>query len=237
MNPRFLFLTFLVLATSADAKPVRYELDPVHSRIVFSVGHDGYSSALGTLSRPQGELWFDPDDWRSARLEVCIDLTTLDLGNGDINARIARRDYLDTQRHPYARFVSSSVEPRTATRADVHGTLSLRGNEVPVTLEVTLNRIARSAYTLRRTAGFSAKATLRRSAFGMTAHPRAVDDSVHLRIEAEAVRRRGQAEAPTPHRKLDGQPADGAITESSAAAGRLPACTPAGSPADPMPEA
>ncbi len=187
---RWLAVLLLLATTSALARPARYELDPVHSRIVFSVGHDGYSSALGTFSRPQGELWFDPDDWRSARLDVRIDLSTLDLGDADFNARIARRDYLDATRHPQARFVSTSVEPVTDTTARVHGTLSLRGIEVPATLEVTLNRLARSAYTMRRTAGFSATATLRRSAFGMTAHAKAVDDAVHLRIEVEAVRAR-----------------------------------------------
>ena len=180
----------LLAATSALAKSARYELDPVHSRIVFSVGHDGYSSALGTFSRPQGELWFDPDDWRSARLDVRIDLSTLDLGDADFTTSIARRDYLDTQRHPQARFVSTSVEPLTDTTARVHGTLTLRGIDAPVTLEVTLNRLARSAYSLRRTAGFSATATVPRSAFGMTAHAKAVDDAVHLRIEVEAVRAR-----------------------------------------------
>lgn len=182
-----------LIATTASAQPVRYELDPVHSRVAFSVGHDGYSHALGTFSRPRGELWFDPDDWPSARVDVQIDLTTLDLGDADFNARIARRDYLDTRRHPQARFVSTTVEPLSDTTARVHGTLSLRGSDVPVTLEVTLNRLARSAYTMRRTAGFSATATLHRSAFGMTAHARAVDDAVHLRIEAEATRRRSGA--------------------------------------------
>lgn len=184
------FAAMLLTAASALAKPERYELDPVHSRIVFSVGHDGYSHALGTFSRPQGELWFDPDDWRSARLDVRIALSTLDLGDTGFNARIARRDYLDAERHPQARFVSTSVEPLTDTTARVHGTLTLRGIEAPVALDVTLNRLARSAYSMRRTAGFSATATVQRTAFGMTAHPKAVDDAVHLRIEVEAVRAR-----------------------------------------------
>ena len=187
---RWLAAMLLFAATPAFAGPARYELDPVHSRIVFSVGHDGYSHALGTFSRPQGELWFDPDDWRSARLDVRIDVATLDLGDAGFNARIARRDYLDAQHHPQARFVSTSVEPLTDTTARVHGTLTLRGIQAPVVLDITLNRLARSAYTMRRTAGFSATATLQRSAFGMTAHARAVDDVVHLRIEAEAVRAR-----------------------------------------------
>lgn len=190
MNPIALLTLVLAGTATATAKPIRYELDPVHSRIVFSVGHDGYSHALGTFSRPHGVLWFDPDDWRNSRVEVLIDANTLDLGDAEFNARISKRDYLDASQHPQARFVSTSVEPVSDTTARVHGTLSIRGSEAPVTLDVTLNRMARSAYSLRRTVGFSATATLSRAAFGMTAHAKAVDDAVHLRIEVEATRTR-----------------------------------------------
>lgn len=188
---RWLLTLLLILAVaSANAKSAHYSLDPVHSRIVFSVGHDGFSHAIGTFSRIQGELWFDPQDWSNARLDVWIELDTLDLGDEDFTKRIARRDYLSVDRHPRAHFVSSKVEPLSANTARVHGLLTLRGKAAPVTLEVKLNRLARSAYSLRHTAGFSATASLSRSAFGMTSHINAVDDTVQLRIEVEALRDR-----------------------------------------------
>jgi len=84
-------LALLPMAMPVSAKPLCYELDPVLSRIGFSVGHDGYARALRTFSRPQGELWFDPADWRSARVEVRIDLATLDLCDDAFNTRIAAR--------------------------------------------------------------------------------------------------------------------------------------------------
>lgn len=179
------------------AAPASYTLDPVHSRIAFAVDHDGYSTALGTFAQPTGTLWFDPQDWRGARVDVKLDLATLDLGDADLNARILRGDYLNRGKHPQARFVSNSVEPLTETTARVHGSLSLRGITLPITLDVTLNRLARSAWSLRRTVGFSATAILHRSAFGMTAHRRAVGDEVQLRIEVEAVRAR-QRRQPEP---------------------------------------
>jgi hypothetical protein len=46
----------------------------------------------------------------------------------------------------------------------------------------------------RRTAGFSATATLSRKAFGIDAWPTVIGDEVELRIEAEAVR--GSLEMP-----------------------------------------
>ena len=64
----------------------------------------------------------------------------------------------------------------------------------PVTLEVTLNALRRHPLTFRRTAGFSATGTLRRSDFGMDAWKSVVGDEVKLIIEVEA--QRGGDDAP-----------------------------------------
>lgn len=203
-----LLLALATVSPTASAAPVAYRLDPLHSRIAFFVDHDGYSQMIGSFSQPTGTLWFDSDDWAQSRLEVTIELATLDLGDADFNTRIGRRDYLDVAGHPTARFVSSEVEALTDTTARVHGVLSLRGLERPVTLDVTLNRMARSAWTMRRTLGFSATASLHRSDFGMKAHRAAVGELVQLRIEVEAVRssRRGtrvQHDAPSKSAVVD----------------------------------
>ena len=72
----------------------------------------------------------------------------------------------------------------------MHGELTLRGTTKPLTLEVNLNKLARNRYTMRRTAGFSARATLDRNDWGMDDDPGVVGATVELVIEAEAVRAR-----------------------------------------------
>lgn len=192
MRSPFLALSALLLFTTmfAQAKPDHYELEPIHSRIVFTCNHFGYSNVIGTFSRPVGTLEFDPDDWASAKLDVSVKLATLDLGDAKFNQRILKRDYLDAKKHPVARFISTRIEPLTPTTAKVHGELTLRGTTKPLTLEVNLNKLARNRYTMRRTAGFSARATLVRNDWGMDDDPGVVGATVELVIEAEAVRAR-----------------------------------------------
>jgi len=185
----------LLAAVAIPAAPRDYAIDPLHTRVLFSVDHLGYSRALGTFSAPSGRLRFDPRDWRSAEVEIEIDLGSLDLGDAGWNARMLRRDFFDAEQHPTARFRSTRVEPLEAGGALVHGLLSLRGVSREVTLEARLNRLARHPLTLRRTAGFSATATLSRSAFGMSAWKSAVGDAVFLTIEVEATRTRRGAQA------------------------------------------
>ena len=180
----------LSAATTATATPARYELDPVHTRVLFAVSHAGFSQALGTLSGSHGTLEFDPHDWSGARLEVNVPLQQLDLGDTDWNRAVLARNLLDARRWPQAHFISTRVEPLGADRFLVHGQLTLRGVTREVPLEVSFNTLDRHPLPpFRRTAGFSASARLSRAAFGITAWPSTIGDTVELRIEAEALRR------------------------------------------------
>lgn len=132
---------------------------------------------------------FDPDDWAAATLEVTVPLRRADLGDAKWNEATLARNLLDAERFPDAHFVSTKVEASDATHAKVTGNLTLHGVTRPVTLDVTLNALKRHPLPpFRRTAGFSATATLSRAAFGVDAWKSMIGDTVELRIEAEAVR-------------------------------------------------
>jgi len=197
--PRLLLLLACgLLPLLAHAAPARYRLDPVHTRVLFSIEHAGFSQALGTVSGSEGVLEFDPDDWSSARLEVSVPVTRLDLGDDKWNQATLARNLLDGERFPQARFVSSRIEPLDATHARIHGLLTLRGVTRDAVLEVTFNQLKRHPLPpFRRTAGFSATTVLSRADFGIDAWKPVIGDRVELRIEAEAVRD-GSAEAPAP---------------------------------------
>lgn len=190
-RPALLLAWLLALSPVAAvaATPVRYELDPVHTRVVFAVSHAGFSQALGAVSGSHGTLVFDPDDWSGATLEVNVPLQRLELGDEAWNRAALARSLLDAQRWPEARFVSTRIETLAPDRFVVHGELTLHGVTREVPLQVAFNSLRRHPLPpFRRTAGFSATATISRSEFGIDAWPSVIGDQVELRIEAEAVR-------------------------------------------------
>lgn len=198
--PRRVFaatLAMVVACGPAFAEEAQtYALDPVHTRVLFAIGHAGFSKALGTVSGSTGTLVFDRNDWRSARLDVRVPLQRLDLGDAEWNEAALAANLLDARQHPEARFVSTDVEPVDAGHARVCGELTLRGVTRPLCMDVTLNALKRHPLPpFRRTAGFSATATLSRADFGMSAWKTVIGDTVELRIEAEAVRERGEPAA------------------------------------------
>lgn len=189
----------LLAVADADVRaagPETYALDPVHTRVVFLIEHAGFSRSMGAISGSSGTLRFDRDDWRSAQVDVTVPLTRLDLGDPKWNTAALAANLLDGKRHPEARFVSRQVEGVDVDHAQVCGDLTLRGVTQPLCMEVRFNALKRHPLPpFRRTAGFSATATLSRKAFGMTAWPSVIGDEVTLLIEAEAVRQRGNGEA------------------------------------------
>lgn len=179
-----------LVSRPASAAPRHYALDPVHTRVQFAVDHAGLSRALGSFSGITGALQLDPDDLGNAKVEAHIPITSLELGDAGWRNTMLARTWLAAERYPDAHFVSTRVEPGPDGALTVHGTLSLRGFTRDISLAARLNAIKRHPLNLRRTAGFSATTTIRRSDFGMGAWPSLVGDAVELRIEVEAVRRR-----------------------------------------------
>ena len=182
-------LLALALPFAAMAEPAHYALDPVHTRVLFAVSHAGFSQAMGTVSGSHGELWFDPDDWSSAKLVVEVPLDRLDMGDAKWTHAVQATNLLDTAKYPVARFVSKRIEAVDANHAHICGDLEIHGVARDTCMDVAFNQLKRHPMPpFRRTAGFSATATLNRSDFGIDAWKSVIGDEVQLRIEAEAVR-------------------------------------------------
>lgn len=215
----------LAWSGTAAAEAARYELDPVHTRVMFAVSHAGFSNAIGTVSGSTGELWFDPEDWRSARLRASVPIARIDLGDAKWNKAALANNLLDGADHPVATFESTRIEPVDATHAKVHGTLTLHGVSGEAVLNVVLNAAKRHPMPpFRRTVGFSATGTISRKAFGVDGWPSLIGDAVEIRIEAEAERARGGMD--------DAPPTQAAPAQATDAQDDAPAGDPAAAAAD-----
>ncbi|MEI7037570.1 YceI family protein [Fulvimonas yonginensis] len=193
----------LLLPLASHGTEAHYRYDPVHSQILFSVDHNGFSRAFGRLHIARGWLRFDPDDWNGAATELDIDLAGLDMGDAAWSKAVLGADYLDAAHARYAHFASTSVERTDDHRGVLHGRLTLRGITVPLDIPFTFNRQARTLYGLHTVAGFSATASLDRTAFGITAHPNTIGRHVDVWLQIEAIRDRDRGVPPSSARSTD----------------------------------
>lgn len=188
-----LTLCFLPSATwAAD-----WVIDPVHSRILVSVDHAGFSTSMALVSVLSGRLHWDPAQPERSDVEATIDLRRLDFGDPRWNASVQGPAMLKTARYPLARFASDKVVMQPDGQLRIEGHLQLRGRAAPVILlaQPTLSR-RHPLPPFRQTAGFTAQGQLQRSAYGATAWAAMVGDNVHLRLEIEATLSDRPAEKP-----------------------------------------
>jgi len=184
-----LFALLAVAAAGARAAPQLYRFDRVHTQILFSVGHDGFSSGMGMLHVAAGWLRFDPDDWSASAAELDIDLAGVDMGNAGWSRTVRGSGLLDAGAHRYAHFVSTGVQRTGKDEGLLLGQLTLRGVTQPVRIAFRLNRLAPTIFAYGKTvAGFSGSAQLDRDDFGITGNPGSVGHRVRVRLEVEAER-------------------------------------------------
>lgn len=186
--PLMLGFGCLAATPAAFAAADNYRYDAVHSQIVFSIDHDGFSRPLGRLHIAQGSLRFDQDDWSKSSTELDIDLRGIDLGDAAWNEAACKASLLDCKAYPTAHFASTSVERKDDTHGVLHGTLTLHGVSQPIEIPFRLNRVGKTIYGMHTVAGFSATATLDRTAFGINGFPNAVGHGVAIWLELEGIR-------------------------------------------------
>lgn len=183
-----LALLGLIAAAPASARLLYYRMDPVHTQILFSVDHDGYSHPVGRMRIEAGWIAFDEDDWNATKVVADVDVSSVDIGDKGWDEAVAGKHFLDAGDYPLAHFESTSVEKADAQHGTLHGNLTLRGVTHEVAIPFTLNRIGATIFSGMETlAGFSAQTTLDRLQFGMTAFPKAVGTQVDVRLEVEAI--------------------------------------------------
>jgi polyisoprenoid-binding protein YceI len=178
----------LAIAAPATARMLYYRMDPVHTQVLVSVDHDGYSHPVGRMKIKAGWIAFDEDDWSTAKVVADVDAASVDFGDADWNEAVTGKRFLDAKAFPLAHFESTSVEKTDAQHGTLQGNLTLRGVTREIAIAFTINRIGATIFAGMQTlAGFSATANLDRAQFGMTSFPKAVGTQVSVRLEVEAV--------------------------------------------------
>ena len=149
-----------------------YEIDKLHTSLLFRVSHLGFSSFTGRFTRIEAKLDFDPRQLGRSRVDVKIDPRSITADNvpTDFLATLAGEGWIDAGKHPEIVFRSRRIEAKDGSAFRIHGELTMNGVTKPLVLEARYNG-GYAAHQLepRARVGFSATGSLRRSDFGVSA--------------------------------------------------------------------
>lgn len=179
----------LFFASAAAQAAEHYTLDASHTNIVWKADHLGFSAPSGKFTKVEGDLTLDEKHPEKSSVNVTIYPMSITTGNEKFDGHLRSADFFNVDAFAKAMFRSTSIKKTGDNTADIRGNLTLLGVTKPVTLKARLNKIAPNPYSQAMTAGFSAKAVIKRSEFGVNYGLPGIGDDVVIDIETEFVQK------------------------------------------------
>ena len=175
-------------ATDTSAPPAEaYEMDPVHSTVIFKIKHLGVSYFYGRFNGPTGSFTFDPETGSAGSIEIVLETAKIDTGNGRRDGHLKSADFFNAKQFPKVTFKSTDVR-KVGDKLQVRGELTMHGVSKPLSLELEHVGCGQDPWGGYR-CGFDAMFTVSRSDFGINYMPGGLGDEVTVMVGLEGIRK------------------------------------------------
>jgi len=181
-------LAILAFALPPAVAATDYQIDPVHSALMFRAKRMGTVYVYGRFNELSGSITIPGDDVTRGEVAIEVRTASVDSGNERRDNHLRSPDFLNATEIPLMTFESTRVE-KAGDDLEVTGRLSLHGVTKDVTLsleQVGSSKDPRSGATL---IGFDGSFSIQRSDFGMSFMQGPVSDRIDIRVAIQAISR------------------------------------------------
>ena len=183
----------LAITTMASAAlPSQWQLDDSHTRVGFSVNHLGFSTTMGHFGDVQGTVNYDIKTPNKTNMNFTIATDSIDTNWDARDKHLKTDEFFNVAKYPTMTFKSTKVSFINPQQAKITGDFTMLGQTKPLTLDVTLNKIANSPLTKEPVIGFRATGNIDRAAYGMTAYASGITTNVPIQIDGELIEKKAQ---------------------------------------------
>ena len=179
-----------VTTLASAAMPTQWQLDNSHTRVGFSVEHLGFSTTMGHFDKVDGSLNYDMKAPNKAQMNFVIDTNSINTAWEARDKHLRTADFFNVEKYPTMTFKSTQVNFINPIQAKVTGDFTLLGKTMPLTLDVTLKKIANSPMTKEPVIGFRATGNIDRAAYGMTTFAAGITTNVPIQIDGELIHKK-----------------------------------------------
>ncbi len=178
---------FALVAATAIAEPVTYEVEPNHSSVVFEAKHFNTSTVRARIPAKSGSITVDTAA-RTGKLNVVMDTGNVNSGIAKFDTHLKSADFFNAERFPEASFVATDFRFDGDKVTAVNGFLNLIGNSKPVTLTATSYNCYQSPAYKKQVCGGDFVTTIKRSEWNVNYGIPFVPDDVKLLVQIEAIK-------------------------------------------------
>jgi polyisoprenoid-binding protein YceI len=182
-----------VTAASQSTKPVKWQIDPVHSAAHFSVRHLMISNVRGEFTKMTGSALLNPADMVKSTVEATIEAASVNTREPQRDDDLRSANFFDVANYPTLTFRSKRVEAFGADHFKLTGDLTIRGVTKEVTFDVEGPTPSVKDPWGNIRAGITASAKINRKDFGLAWNALTetggvvVGDEIKITIEAELI--------------------------------------------------
>ncbi len=182
MKPRIAFMTLVLLAclgtaalfptaraqntSAATGEPTWFEVDPVHSSMIFGINHMGVTTFYGRINGPTGEFHLSHDKPATSSFNISVKAENIETGHDGRNQHLKSGDFFNAKQFPDITFKSTGVTRSSKSTFAVTGDLTLHGVTKPI--NAVIEHVGTKDTPRGTKSGFTVNFTIRRSDFGMT---------------------------------------------------------------------
>lgn len=125
----------------------KWVIDPAHSVIGFTVKHLLFSNVRGHFKEFETLIYTRGDDFRSAEIDVRINVASVDTGVEQRNEHLRSADFFDTEQFKEISFTASRLvaDNREGLFA-LYGELNMKGIKKQIKLDVEFGTIIRDPW-------------------------------------------------------------------------------------------
>ncbi len=160
----FILLTS-TLTTTTHAADYIIDTKGAHAAINFKINHVGFSWLTGRFNQFTGNFSYDPKNILASKVNVDIDVSSIDSNHVKRDKHLRSDDFLDTAKFPNAKFVSTTIVPKSDDTFDIIGDLTLHG--VTKNITIAASKVGEGEKWGGYRAGFEGTTILRPADFGI----------------------------------------------------------------------
>lgn len=182
-------VVFLATPSASLPEPETFEVDAVHSSVIFRIAHAGVTNFYGRFNEIKGT--FTVAEGGTGSVSVSIPVASVDTANKMRDDHLKGPDFFSAEQFPEITFKSDAVKNTGGNKYEAKGTLTMHGvsKEVTIALERIGTKDLGEKFGYRT--GFEAMVTVKRSEFGMAygVDMGMLGDEVKLILGIEGVRK------------------------------------------------
>jgi polyisoprenoid-binding protein YceI len=162
-----------------------YQVDTVHSSMVFRVKHMGAANFYGRFNAISGNFMLDDDPAKNS-FQITIQTESVDTANAKRDQHLKSPDFFNAKQFPTITFKSSQSKKTGDNTFDVTGDLTLHGVTKPVTAKIT--KTGGGNVRGKQIAGVEAELIFKRSDYGMNFALDSLGDDIFVIVSLEGAR-------------------------------------------------